>query len=40
MGGFLLIAGQREVSYVELETGRSYRWDLSRRRPTSVAAVS
>ena len=36
-GRFLLIAGQREVSYVELETGRSYRWDLSRRRPTSVA---
>ncbi|MCH2149064.1 MAG: protein kinase [Phycisphaerales bacterium] len=36
-GRYMAVVGRREVSYVELETGRANRWDLSRRRPTAAA---
>ena len=36
-GNSLAVAGRREVSYVELETGRTSRWNMHRRRPTSIA---
>ena len=39
-GRYLAVVGRREVSFVELDTGLTNRWDLSRRRATSVAVSS